>query len=186
MPLFKEAEVKSTGGCHWVLRGEFSSILRIEAEIFSEFGRSALLTTRMSEISISPALRICMLSPASGIKTTSTVSVARVMSNSDCPTPTVSMMIICLPLASRMRETAWVVDASPPITLPALILRKKMSPPSSRGVMRIRSPKNAPPLKGLPGSTATIPTERSLRQNSRANRSTRVLLPTPGAPVTPI
>src|SRR5574341_1069514 len=52
--------------------------------------------------------------------------------------------------------------------------------------MRTRSARMAPPLNGLVGSTATIPTVLPRRRNSCASLSTSVLLPLPGAPVTPI
>ena len=52
--------------------------------------------------------------------------------------------------------------------------------------MRTRSPSRAPPLKGLAGSTAMTPTECRSRQNSATSRSTSVLFPAPGGPVTPM
>src|ERR1041385_5900564 len=52
--------------------------------------------------------------------------------------------------------------------------------------MRMRSPRMAPPVYGLVGSTARMPTVRSCLRYSRASWSTSVLLPAPGAPVRPI
>src|SRR5229473_2707493 len=52
--------------------------------------------------------------------------------------------------------------------------------------MRMRSPRIAPPVYGLEGSTATMPIVRCCLRYSRASWSTRVLLPAPGAPVSPI
>src|SRR5436309_1484823 len=52
--------------------------------------------------------------------------------------------------------------------------------------MRMRSPRMAPPVNGLLGSTAMIPTVLFFLRNSAARRSTSVLLPEPGLPVTPI
>ena len=52
--------------------------------------RSALLTTKMSPISITPALMVWMSSPDQGIATRTTVSASRAMSTSDWPMPTVS------------------------------------------------------------------------------------------------
>ena len=58
------------------------------------------------------------------------------------------MMMICLPLASRIREDSFVVRARPPITLPALMLRKKSH--SFALVIRMRSP-TAPSAEGVAG-----------------------------------
>src|SRR5260370_27464911 len=52
--------------------------------------------------------------------------------------------------------------------------------------MRMRSPRIAPPVYGLVGSTAIMPTVRSCLRYSRASWSTSVLLPAPGAPVSTI
>src|ERR1700724_2765282 len=49
----------------------------------------------------------------------------------------------------------------------------------------MRSPSSAPPVKGLVGSTARMPTVSPRCRQRRARRSTRVLLPAPGGPVTP-
>ena len=144
------------------------------------------MTTKMSAISIRPAFMIWMVSPDSGMSTTRTVSVVWAISSSDCPTPTVSMMMICLPPASRILAASRVVRDRPPITRPALMLRKKIFQALSRVFMRTRSPSRAPPLKGLVGSTAIIPTEYWLRQNRWTSLSTNVLLPAPGGPVTPM
>ena len=43
----------------------------------------------------------------------------------------------------------------------------------------------APPLYGLVGSTAMMPTVSPRRRSSSESRSTSVLLPAPGGPVTP-
>src|SRR5436309_878189 len=52
--------------------------------------------------------------------------------------------------------------------------------------IRTRSPKSAPPVNGLLGSTATTPTVLPPRRSDAVQTSTSVLLPTPGGPVTPI
>src|SRR3974377_1804625 len=49
--------------------------------------------------------------------------------------------------------------------------------------MRMRSPRIAPPLKGLVGSTAMMPIVLPCLRYSRAIWSTNVLLPAPGEPV---
>src|SRR5438132_6153388 len=51
--------------------------------------------------------------------------------------------------------------------------------------MRTRSPRMAPPLNGLLGSTASTPTARSSARHRSTIPSARVLLPLPGGPVSP-
>ena len=58
--------------------------------------RSALFTTKMSAISMMPALSACTSSPVPGTSTTIETSAVRTMSTSSCPTPTVSMMTTSL------------------------------------------------------------------------------------------
>src|SRR5450759_3093624 len=52
--------------------------------------------------------------------------------------------------------------------------------------MRTRSPRTAPPVIGLDGSTATTATGRPARRSSAINAATSVLLPAPGGPVIPM
>src|SRR2546421_3873891 len=52
--------------------------------------------------------------------------------------------------------------------------------------MRMRSPSTAPPLKGLVGSTATMPTRWPAARNNAVTRSVSVDFPAPGGPVIPI
>jgi hypothetical protein len=68
---------------------------------------SALLTTKMSAISMIPALMICTESPAAGVVTTTVVSAVCITSSSDWPTPTVSSRQRSRPLAS-IRQAAEV------------------------------------------------------------------------------
>src|SRR5277367_6233093 len=51
--------------------------------------------------------------------------------------------------------------------------------------MRMRSPRMAPPVYGLDGSTATTPTRCPRARYASMSRSQRVDLPAPGLPVTP-
>src|SRR5882672_11465251 len=51
--------------------------------------------------------------------------------------------------------------------------------------MRMRSPRMAPPVYGLDGSTATTPTRCPRARYASMRRSQRVDLPAPGLPVTP-
>src|SRR5688572_10135017 len=55
-----------------------------------------------------------------------------------------------------------------------------------RVCMRMRSPRMAPPVNGLLGSTAMTPTEGFSLRYAAARRSTRELFPEPGLPVIPI
>ena len=57
-------------------------------------GRSALLTTKASAISSTPALMAWMSSPSPGGQTTRRVSASRVTSTSDWPAPTVSTITV--------------------------------------------------------------------------------------------
>src|SRR6266851_3448914 len=50
----------------------------------------------------------------------------------------------------------------------------------------MRSPRIAPPVYGLVGSTVSTPTALFSRRNSWMKRSTDVLLPAPGEPVMPM
>ena len=108
------------------------------------------------------------------------------MSTSSCPTPTVSISTISLPAASSTRAASPVACASPPRLPRVAMLRMKTPASAACDCMRTRSPRMAPPLNGLVGSTATTPTVCSRRRISTISRSTSVLLPAPGAPVMPI
>jgi len=107
------------------------------------------------------------------------------MSTSLWPAPTVSISTMSNPAASSTRTTSPVAAASPP-RLPRFAMLRMNTPRSpARSVMRIRSPSTAPPLNGLVGSTATMPTVRSWARSVRASALTTVDLPVPGAPVIP-
>src|SRR6266496_4887120 len=126
-----------------------------------------------------------MSSPMPGAATTITVWAVRMTSTSAWPVPTVSIMIGLYPAASMARTTSRVEAARPP-RLPRLaILRIKTLGSPDSSIMRMRSPRIAPPVSGLVGSTATTPTLASRRRHSRTRCVTRVLLPAPGAPVMP-
>src|SRR5690606_8214603 len=57
---------------------------------------------------------------------------------------------------------------------------------SACACIRTRSPRMAPPVNGLEGSTAMTPTVRPSCRYAAMSRSTMVLLPAPGGPVMPI
>ncbi len=77
-------------------------------------GRSALLTTNRSAISITPDLSVWMPSPDSGTRTRTVESAIPVTASSDWPTPTVSMRSRSKPPASSTSSTSRVLVASPP------------------------------------------------------------------------
>ena len=121
-------------------------------------GRSALLTTNTSAISSSPAFAACTASPHPGFTTTTVVSAWPAISTSTCPTPTVSMRIHGVPTASSTRAACGVATASPP-RWPRVAIERMNTPVSvAWSCMRTRSPRIAPPLNGLVGSTARTPT----------------------------
>ena len=147
--------------------------------------RSDLLMANTSPISRIPALIAWMSSPMPGISTTMVVSAARTISTSDCPTPTVSTKMMSLPNAS-MTFTASAVLCERPPRLPRVPMLRIKTPSSSvRSFMRMRSPRMAPPEKGLVGSTAMMPTVFPRLRYSLAILSVMVLLPAPGGPVMP-
>src|SRR6266568_1135805 len=149
-------------------------------------GRSLLLTTYTSAISITPALRVWMPSPDSGTSTRTVVSALRAMSSSVCPTPTVSTRMRAKPNASSRSATSSVVVASPPCAPRVAIERMNTCGSRLADSIRIRSPSSAPPVNGLVGSTATTPTESAWARNCWMSRSVSVLLPAPGGPVIPM
>ena len=112
----------------------------------------------MSAISMMPALSACTSSPVPGTSTTIETSAVRMMSTSSCPTPTVSMMMTSLPAASRTSAASPVARASPPRWPRVAMLRMKTSASAACACIRRRSPSTAPPLNGLVGSTAMMPT----------------------------
>ncbi len=107
------------------------------------------------------------------------------ISTSSCPTPTVSMMMKSLPKASSILIVSAVAFESPP-KVPRVAMDRTKTPSSLvMSCMRSRSPSNAPPVKGLVGSTAMIPTVYSFFRSSLVILSVSVLFPDPGGPVIP-
>ncbi len=78
----------------------------MEATARSAPSRSALLTTKMSAISMMPALSACTSSPLPGTVITIEISAVRTMSISSCPTPTVSISTTSFPAASSTSATS--------------------------------------------------------------------------------
>src|SRR5215467_562859 len=160
--------------------------------------RSDLYTTNTSAISMMPALSACTSSPVPGTSVTIERSAVRTISTSSWPTPTVSMMTTSFPDASRTSAASPVARARPPRCPRVAMLRMKTPSSPACDCMRRRSPSTAPPVNGLVGSTARMPTtgaacpdrvespaEPDAWRSSVVKRSTSVLLPAPGGPVTP-
>ena len=128
----------------------------------------------------------CTSSPKPGASITSVVCAVEAIATSAWPTPTVSTMMRSKPATSSSVTTSPVVLLSPPRLPRVAMLRMKTpgSPLSAR--MRTRSPKIAPPVKGLVGSIATIATRSPAARRCWAKTVTNVDLPVPGAPVTPM
>ena len=81
--------------------------------------------------------------------------------------------------------TSPVARARPPSEPRVAIERMKTPGSSACACMRMRSPSTAPPVNGLEGSTATIPTVAPLARRCAVSRSTTVDFPAPGGPVMP-
>ena len=73
----------------------------------------------------------------------------------------------------------------PPVAPRVAMLRMKTPGSLASSVMRMRSPRIAPPEYGLDGSTATMPTLSPRSRIRRASLPTSVDLPLPGTPVMP-
>ena len=78
-----------------------------------------------------------------------------------------------------------VARARPPRWPRVAMLRMNTPLSPACACMRTRSPRIAPPLNGLVGSTAIMPTVWPAPRSAAIRRSTSVLLPAPGGPVTP-
>ena len=148
-------------------------------------GRSALLTTSTSATSSRPDLLACTASPMPGATITTVVSAVRVTSTSTWPTPTVSTTRGPKPHASNRRRAPGTARASPP-AWPLVAIDRMKARPSATPSMRMRSPSIAPPLSGDDGSTASTAGCPPASAISFTRCPTRVDLPVPGAPVTPI
>ena len=163
-----------------------SRTIRRSRSILSAPSRSHLLMTKMSPISMIPALMAWISSPKPGTRTTMEVCAVLTISTSSCPTPTVSTKIRSLPIASITFTISWVERERPPKH--PRVAKERIKTPSSVAwrCIRIRSPKIAPPVKGLVGSTATMPTLFSSFRKMSTILSAMVDLPEPGGPVIPM
>ena len=79
-----------------------------------------------------------------------------------------------------------MLGASPPEAPRDAWLRMKTPSSSACDPMRMRSPRSAPPVYGLDGSTASTATVSFRDRISGISAATSVLLPAPGGPVTAI
>jgi hypothetical protein len=127
----------------------------------------------------------CTSSPDSGASRTTVVSAAAATSTSLWPVPTVSMRMSSKPAASMTAAAAVEVDASPPACPRDAIERMNTSLSPAYACIRTRSPRSAPPVIGLDGSTAMTPTVRPASRTSAMSAATSVDLPAPGGPVIP-
>src|SRR5689334_3606166 len=95
-------------------------------------------------------------------------------------------MMMSNPPASRISAAARVALASPPVAPRVAMLRMKTPGSSTRSVIRMRSPRIAPPENGLDGSIAITPTRRPSARIACTSLLTNVDLPLPGTPVMPM
>ena len=132
-----------------------------------------------------PAFSACTASPEPGCSTSTTVSDIERIPISLWPVPTVSMKTTSFPEASR-RRAAWSVASARPPSWPRVPIERMKTPGSRKcSESRIRSPRMAPWVNGLVGSTEITPAVRPSERTLPTSAETRVDFPTPGAPVTP-
>ena len=132
-----------------------------------------------------PAFMACTTSPLSGSKSSTKVSTCTRAAYSTCPTPTVSSSTSSNPKSSIRSSISGRLSESPSAVEREPMERTKSSDIPCSSSIRMRSPKIAPPERGLLGSIARIP-NRLPGARCNARWPARVLLPTPGAPVRPM
>ncbi len=184
-PSFRVAAVFTISGTRVMLPRTSSCTARRFCTTLSAPSRSALLTTNTSAISRMPALMACTSSPRPGTSTTSEVSAQFTISISSCPTPTVSITTTSAPQASSTKIESYVARLRPPRLPRVASERMNTFGLPACSCMRMRSPRMAPPVKGLEGSTASTPTLAWVFSSSRISAFVSVLLPEPGLPVMP-
>src|SRR5579864_1666781 len=108
------ATVFTIGGVQPSCRVASDCSARISRSTRSAPSRSLLLITKISAISMMPALIVCTSSPMPGTRITTVTSARRTISTSSWPTPTVSMSTRSRPEASSTVATSAVVPARPP------------------------------------------------------------------------
>ena len=156
------------------------------AAVRSAPSRSALLTTKMSAISMMPALSACTSSPVPGTSTTIETSAVRTMSTSSCPTPTVSMMTMSR--AGRVEHERRVAGRAGQA---AEVAARRHAADEHARIAGVRLHADAVAEDGAAGERAGRIHRHDAdgagrpRAARAVSRSTSVLLPAPGGPVTP-
>ena len=148
---------------------------------FSTPGRSHLLMTKISPISMMPAFSAWTSSPIPGTSTTIEISASLTISISSWPTPTVSTMMgsfrphpIRHDIGCRCRQTSKMSARSHAANVHAGI--------TLGACIRMRSPRMAPPVNGLLGSTAMTASVFAFSADKPiASRSTKRALSRSGA-----
>src|ERR1700687_5106907 len=112
VPVPSVATVFTIGGVQRSLRMASDCMARISRSTRSAPSRSLLLITKMSAISMIPALIVCTSSPMPGTRITTVTSASRTISTSSCPTPTVSIMIRSRPEPSSTAARSAVGHAA--------------------------------------------------------------------------
>src|SRR5262245_18638092 len=189
MPRASSALIVSTGGsqCSLVCRNRWRALVYC-AEASSArctVSPSALLTARASASSMMPFFRPCNSSPAPGSRSTRKKSTMEATATSDCPTPTVSTRTTSYPAASHTIIASRVRRVTPPSEPAAGLGRMKASGAAASRGMRVLSPRMLPPERALDGSTARTATRLPRPSRWSPKASMKVLLPTPGTPLTP-
>ena len=104
---------------------------------------------------------------------------------SPCPTPTVSTITTSKPAASHRRSVSRVRRATPPGESALGDGRMNAFGSTASRAMRVLSPRIEPPDSALDGSIASTATRSPFSVSRLPSSSMKVLLPTPGTPVTP-
>ena len=105
---------------------------------------------------------------------------------SDCPTPTVSTMMMSKPAASHSTMVSRVLRATPPSVRPEGEGRMKALGSVESSSMRVLSPRMLPLDRSLLGSMARTAIFLPMLVKCLPKASMKVLLPTPGTPVMPM
>ena len=147
---------------------------------------SALLITIASAISIIPRFIPCNSSPAPANFNNKKKSTIECTTVSDCPTPTVSIIIVSNPAASHKIILSRVFWATPPKEVPEGEGLIKAFSSVTRASILVLSPKIEPLFTELLGSTANTATFLPCAVKYLPKVSIKVLFPTPGTPVIPI
>src|SRR6516162_494752 len=135
---------------------------------------------------MTPRLTPCSSSPAAGCWISTNMSTSSATAVSAWPTPTVSTSTVSNPAASQSRIASRVRRATPPTRSPAEEGRMKAPGAFASSVMRVLSPRMAPPPRFEAGSTASTAIRRPSAMPSRPKRSIKVDLPAPGGPEMPM